>query len=115
MADEAILDLTRPDAIAGRGDDVVVAADEMEIAVVVDAALVAGGHPVADELLPRRVGGAPDATRRAARTGRPPGCTRPGRRPRRWPASAPTCPVAASQRRGPRRPSRRCAAAPRHA
>ena len=35
MADQAILDLAGPDAEAGRGDDVVVAADETEIAVLV--------------------------------------------------------------------------------
>ena len=35
----------------GRRDDVVVAAEELDIAVLVLDALVAGGHPVADELL----------------------------------------------------------------
>ena len=53
MLDQAILDLAGPDAVARRGDDVVVAADEREVAVVVDHALVAGGHPVADEFLAR--------------------------------------------------------------
>jgi len=53
MADQAILDLARTDAEAGRGDDVVIAADEADIALVVTHALVAGGHPVADELVAR--------------------------------------------------------------
>src|SRR3954453_5901453 len=48
-----------PDTKARRGDDVVIAADEGEIAVLVDHALVAGGHPVADELFPRGGGVAP--------------------------------------------------------
>src|SRR5262249_23692334 len=55
MPDQAVLDLARPDAVAGRGDDVVVAPYEGEIALFVDDALVAGRHPVADELVPRRV------------------------------------------------------------
>ena len=59
MPDQAILDLARPDAIARRGDDIVVAPDEMEIAFVVGNALIAGRHPVADELLARRIGLAP--------------------------------------------------------
>src|SRR5690606_20512107 len=48
------LDLARPDAVAGRGDDVVVAAEEVDIAVAVLDALIAGDHPVADEFLFRR-------------------------------------------------------------
>ena len=59
MADQAVLDLARSDAEAGRGDHVVVAADEADVAVLVDDALVAGGHPVADELLARGLRPAP--------------------------------------------------------
>ena len=40
MADQAILDLARPDAIARRGDDVVITADEVNVAVFVDAPLL---------------------------------------------------------------------------
>ncbi len=54
MADQAVLDLARADAVARRGDDVVVAADEGDIALLVDDALVAGRHPVADEFVARR-------------------------------------------------------------
>ena len=50
VAQQAILDLARADAVAGRGDDVVVAADEAEVAVLVLRALVAGQQPVAGEL-----------------------------------------------------------------
>ncbi len=35
MADQAILDLARPDPIAGRGDDIVVAPNKMDITVFV--------------------------------------------------------------------------------
>ena len=59
MLDQAVLDLARPDAVAGGGDDVVVAPHEGDVALVVDDALVAGGHPVADEFLARRLGPAP--------------------------------------------------------
>ena len=54
MARDAVLDFGRPDPVAGGRDDVVVAAEEMDIAVLVGDALVAGQHPVADELLRRR-------------------------------------------------------------
>ena len=56
MAGQAILDLARPDAESGGCDDVVVAAEEIEITVLVLDTLVAGGHPVADELLRRGLG-----------------------------------------------------------
>src|ERR1043165_5381340 len=59
MADETILDLAGPDAIAGRSDDIIIAADEGEIALLVDDALVAGRHPVADEFLARRITATP--------------------------------------------------------
>jgi G3E family GTPase len=61
VADEAILDLARADAIARGGDDIVVAADEMDEAVLVEAPLVARGHPVADELRLRGAGLVPVA------------------------------------------------------
>src|SRR5215218_5289027 len=54
MPDQTILDLARSDAVAGRCDDVIFAADEIDIAIVVDAALVSGGHPVSDEFVSRR-------------------------------------------------------------
>jgi len=47
------------DAVTGRGDDVVVAANEVEIAFSVAIALVAGQQPVAGELVFRRFGLAP--------------------------------------------------------
>src|SRR5262247_35492 len=59
MPDQAIFDLGRPDAVARRGDDVVVAPDEAHVAVLVYDALVARRHPVADELVARGVGLAP--------------------------------------------------------
>src|SRR5258706_14910116 len=59
MTDQAILDLARTDAVARRGDHVVVASHEGEIALIIDHALVARGHPVADEFLPGRVRIAP--------------------------------------------------------
>ena len=49
VADQAVLDLGGADAVAGRGDHVVVAADEADVAVTVADALVAGHHPVADD------------------------------------------------------------------
>ena len=51
VLDQTILDLPGADAITRRRDHVVVAADEMEISVLIDDALVARGHPVPDELL----------------------------------------------------------------
>ena len=54
MTQQAILDLARPDAESRRRNHVVVAADERNIAFLVGDALVAGGHPVADELVARR-------------------------------------------------------------
>src|SRR5262245_48481385 len=59
MAHQAFLDLARADAIAARGDDVVVAALEEDVAILVDAPEVAGQQPVAGELLRRRPGIAP--------------------------------------------------------
>src|SRR3546814_1486845 len=50
MLQEAVLDLARADAVAARRDDVVVAADEAQVTLVVQAALVAGHQPVAAEL-----------------------------------------------------------------
>src|SRR5581483_1157611 len=55
MTDEAILDLARADAITRRGDDVVITANEIDVTVLVDASLIAGDHPVADEFLARRL------------------------------------------------------------
>ncbi len=46
---QAFLDLARPDAVAARGDDVVVAALEEDVAILVDAAEVAGQQPVAGD------------------------------------------------------------------
>src|SRR3546814_10366430 len=50
MPQYAVLDFARTDAIACRGDDVVVAANEMDISVFVHAAGVTGDQPIADEL-----------------------------------------------------------------
>src|SRR3546814_7994635 len=50
MLQQAVLDLAGADAVAAGGDDVVVAPEEMKIALVVHAALVAGHQPVAAEL-----------------------------------------------------------------
>src|SRR4051812_21808626 len=47
------------DAVARRGDDIIVAADKLDIALGVGDALVARCHPVADELVAGRVGLAP--------------------------------------------------------
>src|SRR5213075_2489776 len=56
---QAFLDLARADPVAARGDDVVVAALEEDVAVLVDAAEVAGQQPVAGELGGRGLGIAP--------------------------------------------------------
>jgi hypothetical protein len=55
VAGQTILDLAGTDAVARRRDDVVVAAEEMDIASLVHDALVARRHPVADELSRRRL------------------------------------------------------------
>src|SRR2546429_1281043 len=59
MANKAILDLGRTDAVSRRADDIVVAPDELEVAVRVDDTLIARGHPLADEFFARRIGLAP--------------------------------------------------------
>src|SRR5262249_36622179 len=53
------LDLARADAIAARSDDVVVAALEVDIALLVHAPEIAGEQPVAGVLALRRLGIAP--------------------------------------------------------
>ena len=55
MAGQAVLDLAGADAVAGRGDDIVVAPDIVEIAVLVAIAAVAGQQPVAGKFGPRRL------------------------------------------------------------
>src|SRR3546814_13086899 len=50
MLQQAVLDLAGADAVAAGSDDVVVASEEVKIALVVQAALVAGHQPVAAEL-----------------------------------------------------------------
>src|SRR6476660_9105984 len=59
MATEAILDLCRADAVSRRSDDIVVAPDELEIAVLVDDALIARRHPFAEKFFARCIGLAP--------------------------------------------------------
>ncbi|PHJ59673.1 hypothetical protein VF03_34290 [Nostoc linckia z2] len=59
MLQQRVLDLAGPDAVAGGGDDVVVPAEEVDVAFLVAQALVAGHHPVADELVARRLGATP--------------------------------------------------------
>src|SRR4051812_37345831 len=49
MRDQAVFDLTGPNAETRRRDHVVVAADKAYIAFVIDHALIAGRHPVTDE------------------------------------------------------------------
>src|SRR5262245_55113430 len=56
MTDQAILYLARPDPETRRRDNVVIPADETDIAIFVHDALVAGRHPVADALVARGVG-----------------------------------------------------------
>src|SRR6476469_6944919 len=53
MADETIFDFARSDAKTGRGDNIVVTADEADVALVVHHTLIAGGHPVAYKFLAR--------------------------------------------------------------
>src|SRR4029077_17993251 len=53
MADETILDFARSDAKTGRGDDIVVSANEADVTLVVHHTLIAGGHPVAYKFLAR--------------------------------------------------------------
>jgi hypothetical protein len=55
MADQAILDFTGAYTETRRRNHVVVAADERDEALVIDHALIAGRHPVADELVARRI------------------------------------------------------------
>src|SRR5215471_14484223 len=59
MSNQAILDLGRADTVTRRGNDIVVAPDELEVAVRIGDALIAGRHPVADEFFTRGVGLAP--------------------------------------------------------
>src|SRR5690606_1352421 len=49
MAEQAVLDFARPDAVAGRLEDIVRAAGVPEIPVGIDAGQVAGAAPVAGE------------------------------------------------------------------
>ena len=53
MALQAVLDLARADTVAAARDEIVLAADEPEVALRVLPGQVAGERPVADELLPR--------------------------------------------------------------
>src|ERR1700722_3546163 len=55
MLEQAILDLGRADAIAGRGDDVVLAAQVPEVAVLILPSEIAGQKKSAGEFLFRRV------------------------------------------------------------
>ena len=50
VADQAFLDLEGADAVAARGDDIVRAGGEEDVAVFVHGPFIAGQHPVADEL-----------------------------------------------------------------
>src|SRR5262249_10775344 len=50
MTDQAVLDLAGPDAKTGRRNDVVIATDETDIALVIHDTLVASRQPIADEL-----------------------------------------------------------------
>src|SRR6476659_9395165 len=59
MTNETIFDFARSDAKTGRGDDIVVTADEADITLVVHHTLIAGGHPVAYKFLARSVRLAP--------------------------------------------------------
>src|SRR5262249_4042178 len=59
MLHQRVLDLRRPDAIAGGGDDVVLAADVPEIAVLILHAEIAGEEKLAGIFLPRRLRIAP--------------------------------------------------------
>src|SRR5262245_63980320 len=59
MPDQTILDLARPNPEARRGDDVIIPADEADIALFVQDALVAGRHPLADEFIAGGLGVAP--------------------------------------------------------
>ena len=61
MADEALLDLARPDAVPGARDHVVVPAHEAEVAVGVLLGLVAGVEPAVPDLGRRRLLVAPVA------------------------------------------------------
>ena len=59
MTQQAILDFDGANAIARRGDDVVIAANEADIALRVHDALIARGHPVTDEFFSSRIGAVP--------------------------------------------------------
>src|SRR5262245_9874558 len=59
MTDQAILYLARPDPETLRRDNVVIPANETDIAIFIHDSLIAGRHPVADELVARGVGVAP--------------------------------------------------------
>src|SRR5262249_56594691 len=54
MTDQAIFNFAWPDAKTGRGYDIVITSDETDITFVIHDALIAGRHPVADELVARR-------------------------------------------------------------
>ena len=53
MLQQAVFHLAGTDAMSGAGNDIVFAADEPEISLLVPVAHVTGAEPVADELLPR--------------------------------------------------------------
>src|SRR3984885_15664749 len=55
MFEQAVLDLGRADAIAGRGDDVVLAAQVPEVAVLILPSEIPGQEKTAGEFLFRRV------------------------------------------------------------
>src|ERR1700738_60148 len=59
VLDQAILNFSRTNAIARGRNDIIVAADELHIAIAVHDALIPGRHPVADKFLARGVGLAP--------------------------------------------------------
>src|SRR6185295_1024710 len=61
MAQQAVFDGSRPDAIARTGNDVVVAADERYVALRVLRAGIAGDEPVTDEFFPGCLGIVPVA------------------------------------------------------
>ena len=52
MAQQRLLDLARPDAVAGRGDHIVGATAVPEVAVLVAHTEIPGQQPVAGELVP---------------------------------------------------------------
>ena len=67
MLVERVLDLARVDAVAAAQDHVLDAVDEVQIAVGVEVADVAGAEPAVGERLARRLGVAPVAAHHPGR------------------------------------------------